>query len=385
MNILHITSILPAPLEHSIPGNDIILRLAIEYENKYKKDRHYFLLVLPFTNKILSYFKRRWNDYYLLIKKGEYLLEGRKVIVIGIPAFKNDQKIRPLLTRIGYLLNMTRIKSMMEDIKPDIVHAHNLSIDMELAQIFKNKYHCEFIVTARNVNLPSLNRIKKGIINPKSILSVNYVTKEYCSRFLESEVNMIPHPVDSEFINDELSFKEKNNFLQFVSVCKLRKYKNIDKVLHALSILSDDFHYTIIGDGPEEEYLKDLVFSLGLQSKVTFLGNLPHENIITDLKNYDFFILLSYPETLGRVYFEALASGLPVLAAENTGVDGIIAHGVHGFIVKPYINAEISSTIKRIFEMTPEALFQMKKNAVLLSRNFTWDITLNKYHELYNG
>jgi len=35
--------------------------------------------------------------------------------------------------------------------------------------------------------------------------------------------------------------------------------------------------------------------------------------------------------------------------------------------------------------MTPEALFQMKKNAVLLSRNFTWDITLNKYHELYNG
>lgn len=56
MNILHITSIVPAPLKMKRDENDILIRIAQEYQKKYPADNHYFLLAVPYpkTNFLLE-------------------------------------------------------------------------------------------------------------------------------------------------------------------------------------------------------------------------------------------------------------------------------------------------------------------------------------------
>jgi len=385
MNILHFTSILPSPLQYKIPANDILLRLATEYEKKYPDDKHFFILILPYTNRILAVIKTKWKEYYQLIRAAKYEIEGRKIHVIGVPAFKNDLKIRHLLAKLGFFINKKRLRQIIKDIKPDLVHAHNFMNNMELAEVVKKNLRMEYVLSARNVNDYSLNRIKNGKVNPRSILAVNHITKVQCSSFLNREVHMIPHPVDDEFYNDLHELKAADKVISIVSVCKIIPLKNLDKVIEALRSLTVDFSYTIIGDGPEKSKMIELVIENHLNEKVTFIGKLAHEKIKQVLKEYDLFVMPSKPETLGRVYFEAMASGLPVLAAKNTGVDGIVSHGIQGFLVNPTKSDEIANSIHAYSNMDSDSQLQMKENAIALARKFTWDVTLEKYYKLYHG
>jgi glycosyltransferase involved in cell wall biosynthesis len=115
-----------------------------------------------------------------------------------------------------------------------------------------------------------------------------------------------------------------------------------------------------------------------------FKGFQPHKAIARQLPDYDLFIMPSFPETLGRVYFEALASGVPVIASKNTGIDGMIEHKVHGYLVDHNSVDNIKDAILDFMALAPEQKMQMRKNAMVFARQFTWDVVLEKYYKVYN-
>lgn len=385
MEILHITSILPSPLKSRENENDILIRLAIEYEKKFPEDHHHFWYILPYSNRIFSVLKPKWKEYYQLIQSGGYYLGDYRIHVFGFPTFKQDLKIRSLLTYLGYLLNRKRIEQLLINDRPDVIHSHNMMNNMELGEILRRKLNCRLIQSLRNVNPYSLSRLKTGAVKADFILSINYIAKEVCSRFLEKEAVMIPHPVDDRLFVDIDSIQKVAIPVKLVSVCKLIKLKNIDKVLQALARNKQEFVYTIIGEGPERAYLTGLALDLGISEQVKFLGQLPYSALADELKCYDLFIMPSYPETLGRAFFEAMASGLPVVGAKKAGVDGIIKHGVHGFLVDPNNIEEIADAIFNFTQMPIELQSDMKRSAALLAQQFTWNTTLEKYYQLYHG
>ncbi len=389
MNILHITAILPSPLKWIGPENDILLRIAEEYERKYPADKHYFLFVVPYANKVFALVKPKWKEYYSLIQRKQYFISDREIEVIGLPGFRGDLRLRKFLTWLGYYMNKRRMDQIIQAVKPDLCHAHNMMNNMELAEIFKARYHCDFVLTARNVNKYSLERIKNGHIHPRKLMSINLVTKRRCDKILGDRTLMIPHPVGSGFFVDENPVmdtldKPGQTPLSLVSVCKLIKLKNLDKVIEAISTIHEDLNYTIIGDGPEKNNLMKLAENLGLKNRVRFEGHSSHDRLQNELKKYDLFIMPSFPETLGRVYFEAMASGIPVIASKGCGIDGIIEHGKHGFLTDPHQPSEIASAIQNYMQMPPESKARMKQHALLLAREFTWGKILTKYYQFYH-
>lgn len=389
MNILHITSILPSPLKCIGPENDILIRIADEYEKRYPSDKHFFIFIVPYTNRVFASFKSKWKDYYSLIQRKHYFIGDRKIEIIGMPGFRYDLRLRKYLAWLGYYKNKRRIDHIIKTIKPDLCHAHNMMNNMELAEIFKSRYNCQFILTARNVNEYSLKRIKNKGINPLQIISINYITKKRCYKILGDMVRMIPHPVDDGFFvrgnlpGSSEAIKDPPH-ISLVSICHLVKLKNLDQVIYAVSTIKEDFTYTIIGDGPERNNLMTLAAHLGLKEKVRFEGRYSHDKVQDELRKHDLFIMPSFPETLGRVYFEAMASGIPVIASKGCGIDGIIEHGIHGFLVEPRESAEIASSILDYIRMDHEARIQMKQNATKLAQQFSWRTTLERYHQLYH-
>lgn len=91
------------------------------------------------------------------------------------------------------------------------------------------------------------------------------------------------------------------------------------------------------GKPPYVRRLKLLARRLGV--RVSFLGNIPHEDIHGLYQCADCFICPSQQhESFGLVNVEAMASGLPVIASSNGGIREIINSGQNGYLVKQYRN-----------------------------------------------
>lgn len=382
MNILHITSLLPAELQNKQDENDILLRIAQRYAKAYPEDRQQFIMVIPYANRLLAGVKKKWSDYYQLRKKGEYQLDDFQVQVIAMPYFMKDDGIKRQLTEIGLKNNIYKIQKILDDFQPDIVHAHNLKGNVELAQLLKEKYNIPFVASMRKDSEDVVNRIVNQKLQPSSLISVNQFTVSKYQKLKNIPVEIVPHPVDEQYFVDSIRKTDKHN-LRFVSVGRLLPLKNFDKVFMALAGTTFDFVWDIYGDGPERGNLQKLIIEKAMQDKITLHGRIPFDSVMRKLPNYDLFLMPSFPETLGRAYFEAMACGVPVLAARNTGIDGIVKNEKEGFLVDHNSHEEIRACINKFVGYDENRQYQMKLNSYDLARQYTWKETIEKYKSVY--
>lgn len=148
-----------------------------------------------------------------------------------------------------------------------------------------------------------------------------------------------PSGIDEKFIIDkELNFSKP---IKALTCANLIERKNIDKLILAINDL-EGFELNIIGKGKELKSLKKMA-----GKKVNFLGKLPHEKVLEEMKKSDIFVLPSVNETFGMVYLEAMASGCITVGTKEDGVDGIIVDEKNGFLTEPNSD-KIKETLLKI-------------------------------------
>ena len=123
-----------------------------------------------------------------------------------------------------------------------------------------------------------------------------------------------------------------------VTVSRLEREKNYGFLLRGIAGLrdriGDDFHVLILGDGSQKAELKVRASILGIRDMVTFVGNVPNDQVRDYLEAADLFLFASTSETQGIVLAEAMAAGAPVVAVRAVGTDDIIENGVNGFLTE---------------------------------------------------
>lgn len=87
----------------------------------------------------------------------------------------------------------------------------------------------------------------------------------------------------------------------------------------------------IVGDGPEEDLLKNAVKNLQLEKQIIFTGLM--RNVAPFYKAFDIFTLTSLTEGVPMTVLEAMASGVTVVATRVGGIPQIISHGLSGLLV----------------------------------------------------
>jgi len=96
------------------------------------------------------------------------------------------------------------------------------------------------------------------------------------------------------------------------------------------------FRGLVIGEGPEEQRLRELARTLGIGDRVRFLGRVPHAELPLVLSQCDLFAQPSIgEEAFGISVVEAMACGLPVLASNNGGLPEIVVEGETGHLLPP--------------------------------------------------
>lgn len=286
----------------------------------------------------------------LLQKKGPFLTE--------LPA---DLEVIDLnVKRVRYAL--LRIIRVIQQCKPDIVFSTlghlNLAIMMIRPLLPKKIF---FI--ARETNIPSINTNQSPFPNLLPILYRKFYPffdKVVCQsndmqmdlvtnfRFPLQKTIVINNPVDVAYIlsrtvdDNAILPKGKINIL---AAGKLKYQKGFDLLIQAFSKLKDErFHLTILGDGPELNFLKHSISKLKLDDHITLAGF--QNNPFPYMAQADLFVLSSRFEGFPNIVLEALACGTPVIAFDcKGGISEIIEDRFNGLKVDPENINELSEAI----------------------------------------
>jgi colanic acid/amylovoran biosynthesis glycosyltransferase len=176
-----------------------------------------------------------------------------------------------------------------------------------------------------------------------------------------------------------------------LSVGRLVEKKGFADLVAACAILRDrhvSFKCKIVGDGPLLDPLKHQIASLRLEQHVLLVGPKPQEELIDLMQQATVFVLPCIVTDSGdrdglpTVLLEALASGLPAISTDVSGVPEIIAHGKTGLTTRQNAPGEIAAAVTEMLQnpgfrlriavagrKKAESNFDLKRNVSVL-RNY---------------
>jgi glycosyltransferase involved in cell wall biosynthesis len=163
---------------------------------------------------------------------------------------------------------------------------------------------------------------------------------------------MVPNGVElSELLAVERTLPSLENVRVIGGIMRLVPQKDPQTFVRAAALVASrlpDTRFEIAGGGPLKDELERLAGELGLNGNFEFLGI---RRDLTDLlASFDIFVATSLWEGLPRAVVEAMASGLPVIAADVGGVSEVIKDGYTGWLVPPGDPAAIASCMEEILK-----------------------------------
>jgi glycosyltransferase involved in cell wall biosynthesis len=109
-----------------------------------------------------------------------------------------------------------------------------------------------------------------------------------------------------------------------------------------------DVHAMFVGEGPDEEMLKEKTKEMGLEDHVTFFPFTSEPNYVFD--RIDILTLPSlYKEGLPNVLLEAMSMGLPVISSRMAGVPEIVFNGETGYMTEPGNMDEFAEAVVKLW------------------------------------
>ncbi|MGJ0479660.1 glycosyltransferase [Pantoea agglomerans] len=159
---------------------------------------------------------------------------------------------------------------------------------------------------------------------------------------------------------EKFKFQPRQAFqtpLRIVSVARLTEKKGLDVAVKASAILKQrggQFQYTIIGNGDQDEMMRDFIAREGMEDCVSMPGFKPQEEIRRALSEADIFLLPSKTAADGDMegipvaLMEAMAAGLPVVSTFHSGIPELIENNVSGWLVEEDDPEALAETLLKL-------------------------------------
>lgn len=139
--------------------------------------------------------------------------------------------------------------------------------------------------------------------------------------------------------------------------------KGVENLISALKLLSIKYEATLVGDGPDRDYLERLVSEKGMTDQVKFMGWVNHKSLASFYRLHDLVVVPSrWPEPFGLVGPQAAIHGRPVVAYDVGGVSEWLLDGKTGYLAKPGDPKDLATKMELCSNNT-EKLIEMGKDA----------------------
>lgn len=328
-------------------------------------------------------------------------VEGQPMTVHRLPAFR----FRPhdWITYVLPWRSKHYARIVLDEVKPDVVHIQSHIVIGRGLTREARKRGIPVVATnhvmAENIldftTLPDfLDRIFVKLAwadaerTFKMTRAVTTPTRR-AADFLEKTIDIsgvipISCGIDRTNYRPDLTPRDKNRLL-FVG--RLTTEKHIDVVLRALAQLdpSLDVTFDIVGGGDQRAKLEALAQQLGVAGRVTFHGHASEDDLRTLYSRASVFVIASIAELQSIATMEAMASGLPIVAANAVALPHLVHHGENGYLFEPGDAEELAARVTDVLTASPEERLRMQQAS--LDEVAVHDITrtLDTFEALYRG
>ena len=207
--------------------------------------------------------------------------------------------------------------------------------------------------------------------------------KNRALKFMPSaEIDVIPNGVDLERFRPSEPHQEQQT-IRLLTVGRLSVTKRVEILIDAADILSRQgcqILLKIVGGGQTRQKLKQIVNEKNLDNIIEITGRIDAENMPQVYQQNDIFISASKLEGMSNAMLEAMASGLPIIAARCEGTEELIAE--NGLVIENATAEEIAKAIKKLID-DRQLRNQMSIAARQQAQQFTWGRIAEKYLNIY--
>jgi glycosyltransferase involved in cell wall biosynthesis len=219
---------------------------------------------------------------------------------------------------------------------------------------------------------------------------INLCTSQATHHYLLSEgikrLRLWPQGVDARLFHPSRASREWRIKLSggrpeakiLLYVGRLAPEKDIERLKVALTAAPDTC-LAIVGKGPIQRALE----SKFTGTRTVFTGLLTGEDLAAAYASADLFVFPSTTETLGMAMIEALASGVPVIAACTGAIHEVVSEGVNGLLYEPGSDEKLVAAVCRLLDDdTMRSCFGVRARAAAQERDWKASTaTLRGYYE----
>ena len=176
--------------------------------------------------------------------------------------------------------------------------------------------------------------------------------------------------------------RDKN---RIVFVGRLTAEKQVEVILKAMTKLDPalDTTFDIVGGGDQRKQLEHLAAQLGLADRVTFHGRTTDEELRALLSRASLFVIASIAELQSIATMEAMASALPIVAADAVALPHLVHDGENGYLFEPGNVDELAARLTDVLTAEPVEYERMQRASLDGVAIHDINRTLDTFEALY--
>lgn len=292
--------------------------------------------------------------------------------------------------------------------RPDIVHSHHPFLIGDTALRVASSYNVPLVFThhtlyEQNVHyVPGNAHVLQKFVIELSTGYANLADQVFApsqsveqmikKRGVLSPVEVVPTGIwmDQYVRGAGSSFRKQHDIPAGAFVVgylgRLAPEKNLDflgRVVMEFLKRHQEAYFLVVGRGPSEETLRATASESGVAGRLRFAGSLTGKEKIDAYHAMDVFVFASQSETQGLVLTEALASRVPVVAVDASGVRDVVEDKINGCLIMEENEEQFLNAMHWIKDLSVPAKNKMKGACRYTAERFSMDKCVDKALSVY--
>ncbi len=192
----------------------------------------------------------------------------------------------------------------------------------------------------------------------------------------ENKIVEIPSAIESSLV--QMNIGPKNDPLKFVFVGRYEPRKGLKELSKSvMSLPGSGFEMHFIGPIPHSKRIE--------RAGVVYHGAVTESRQLLDIiRSCDVLICPSYSEGMPNVILEAMSQGLAIIATD-VGAVSLLVSSENGRLLSSPDEKILANSLLEFTKMNPAGLEEMKKGSLRKIREFTWEVTIEKFISFLNA
>jgi len=231
------------------------------------------------------------------------------------------------------------------------LHAHYVTEPTDVAVQVQARIGISYSFTthAKDLFLSSKEDLSRKVDRAQFVLTCTEYNKDYLEQIVQSDtpVCRVYHGVDLNVFQSRspIISREDTTRPLILSIGRFRPKKGFPILIQACASLKKAGHHfkcVLVGYGPLEQDLKQMIHQLGLSDCVHLTGKVPQDGILTWFRQASIFVLPCQiaedgdRDGIPNVLVEAMAMSLPVVSTAIASIPELIHDGHNGILTPPH-------------------------------------------------